>query len=375
MGAIKCQTIAGFIEEKFPKKLAESWDNVGLLVGDGSKVVKKLMICLDVTEWVIEEAIEQKVDLIVAHHPVIFGSIKRITADTVLGRKLLKLITNNIAVYCAHTNYDIGKGGLNELFAEQLGFRKNESKLIETTFTDKLLKVIIYIPKGHEKKVFDAVMAAGAGHIGNYSSCSFKTEGIGTFIPEADTNPFIGQPGEFEEVEEVKLGTIVPQSLLNKVIKALIKAHPYEEPAYDIMPLENQGETMGIGRVAELEHETTLAAYAQNVKAALGIEHVKIAGDPNKKVKKVAMLNGTGNKFISAARFAGADVLVTGDMQYHELIDAVEAGLSIIDAGHYPTECIMITAMTAYLKEKCLAGNYSVDIIQAESNKEISIII
>jgi dinuclear metal center YbgI/SA1388 family protein len=361
------------IEELAPKKLAESWDNVGLLIGDGSSKVNKILVCLDATEWVIEEAIEQNVDMIVCHHPIIFGSLKRITADTTLGRKIIKLISKGISVYSAHTNYDIARDGLNDIFAKYLGFKSHS--LIETTYTEKLYKIIVYIPKGHEEKIFNALMTAGAGQIGNYSSCSFRTEGIGTFKPEAGTHPFIGVEGKLEAVNETKLGTIVPKSLLNKTIKALIKAHPYEEPAYDIMPLENEGSSLGLGRVGVLEQETTLAIYAENVKTALGIDKVKIAGDPNKRIKKVAMLNGTGNKFVSAARFAGADVLVTGDMQYHELVDAVEAGMCIIDAGHFATERIMIPAMADYLRNKCKDHGYSVDIIESKNNEDISVII
>lgn len=373
MAAVKCQTIAGIIEELASKKLAEAWDNIGLLIGDGSSKINKIMVCLDVTEWVIDEAIEQKADMLVSHHPVIFGKINRITADTVLGRKLLKLISNNIAVYCAHTNYDMAKGGLNDLFAKRLGF--NSFELIEPLHTEKLYKLIVYIPKGHEDKIFKALVAAGAGHIGNYSSCSYRTEGVGTFLPEEGTHPFIGAQGKLEEVEEVKLGTLVPQSILNKVLKALLKVHPYEEPAYDIMPIDNPGDSYGIGRLAQLQSETTLAVYAEAVKKALKLDKIKFAGDPNKVIRKVALLNGAGNKFTSAARFAGADVLVTGDMQHHEILDAVEAGLGIIDAGHFATESLMISAMAAYLRERCSAAGYEVAIIESESNKDISVII
>jgi len=373
VATVKCQTIASIIEELANKKLAEEWDNVGLLVGDGSSKINKILVCLDVTEWVINEAIEQKVDMIVSHHPLIFGKINRITADTVLGRKLLKLISNNIAVYCAHTNYDMAKDGLNDLFAKRMGF--NSFELIEPLYTEKLYKLIVYIPKGHEDKIFKALVAAGAGHIGNYSSCSYRTEGVGTFIPEEGTHPFIGEQGKLEEVDEIKLGTLVPKSILNKVLKTLIKVHPYEEPAYDIMPIDNPGNSYGLGRLAQLQNETTLAVYAETIKKALKLDRIKFAGDPNKIIKKVALLNGSGNKFISAARFAGADVLVTGDMQHHDILDAVEAGLGIIDAGHFATESVMIPAMASYLRGKCKAAGYEVEIIESESNKDISVII
>ncbi len=373
MSEIKCQTLAGIIEELAPKKLAMSWDNVGLLVGDGSRPVKKVMVCLDAAEWVIDEAIENKVDLLVCHHPIIFGSIKRITADTVLGRKLLKLITNNISVYCAHTNYDVAGKGLNDLFARHAGFES--MSLIEPTYQEKLYKIIVYIPKGHEDKISKALTAAGAGQIGNYSSCTFRTEGIGTFVPQEGTHPFIGEVGKLEEVHEVKLGTIVPQSLLNKAVKAVIKAHPYEEPAYDIMPLENEGSALGLGKLGILQNAVPFGVYAENIKAALGLENVRIAGNPNQLVKKIAMLNGSGSKFAGTARFAGADVLITGDMQYHELLDAVEAGMCVIDAGHFGTERMMMPAVAEYLRERCQKLGYEVEVIESQSNVDISSII
>jgi len=373
MGTVKCQTIASMMEELAPKKLAESWDNVGLLVGDGSSKVKKVLVCLDATEWVIDEAIEKGVDMIVAHHPMIFGSLKRVTADTVLGRKIIKLISKGISLYSAHTNYDIAKDGLNDLFAKYIGFKNFE--LLETTYTEKLYKIIVYIPKGHEEKIFDALMNAGAGQIGNYSRCSFRTEGLGTFLPQEGTHPFIGQEGKLETVNETKLGTIVPQSLLNKTIKALIKAHPYEEPAYDIMPLENEGSSLGIGRIGQLEQETTLSFFANHIKKALCAEKVKIAGDPNKLIKKVAMLNGAGNKYVNKARFAGADVLITGDMQYHEMLDAVEMGMSIIDVGHFTSEKIMIPAVAEYLRNKCADNGFQVEVLESKSNEDVCVII
>ena len=373
MGTVKCQTIANMIEELAPKKLAEAWDNVGLLIGDGSTKVKKVLVCLDATEWVIDEAIEQEVDMLVCHHPIIFGSIKRITADTVLGKKIIKLITKGISVYAAHTNYDITKNGLNDLFAEHLGFKSFST--MEPTFTEKLYKILVYVPKGHEDKIFNTLVGAGAGQIGNYSSCTYRTEGIGTFKPETGTQPFIGEEGKLEMVNETQLSTIVPQSLLNKTIKELIKAHPYEEPAYDIISLENEGKSLGLGRIGVLEQETTLAIYAKNIKNALGIDKVRIAGNPNTIIKKVAMLNGGGNSFVSKARFAGADVLVTGDMQYHEMVDAVEAGMCIIDAGHFATEKIMIPAMANYLRDKCKMNGYNVEIIESKNNEDISVMI
>lgn len=369
MGTVKCQIVAGILDELAPKKLAESWDNVGLLVGDGKQKINRVMVCLDVPEWVVEEAISKDVDMIVAHHPMIFDGIKRVNADTATGRKLLSLIKNNISLYCLHTNYDIVVGGLNDRFAIELGF--NNSSVIDETYREKLYKLVVYVPSGHEETVMNAMCGAGAGYIGKYSNCTFRAKGIGTFEPQKGAKPFIGAQERLESVEEFRVETIVPEKLINKVIREMLKAHPYEEAAYDIYETRNEGQVMGLGRIAELQNETTLTIFADNVKTLLGANHIRFAGDPNRIVKKVALLNGSGNTFIKNARFAGADVLVTGDMQYHEILDALEMGLSVIDAGHYATEKIMIKYVSEYLKGKFRELKLNVDVIESNANTEI----
>ena len=369
MGTVKCQTVAGILDELAPKRLAESWDNVGLLVGDGKQKINRVMVCLDAPEWVVEEAIDKDVDMIISHHPMIFNGIKRITADTATGRKLLSLIKNNIAMYSLHTNYDIVAGGLNDIFARELGIF--DSSVIAQTCMEKLFKIAVYVPSGHEDKVMDAMCGAGAGYIGKYSSCTFRAKGIGTFLPQEGAKPYIGTQGSLESVEEYRVETIVPEKLMNKVIKEMLKAHPYEEAAYDIYETKNEGRVMGLGRIAELKNETTLSLYAETVKTLLGADHISFAGDPNRIIKKVALLNGSGNKFIYDARFAGADVLVTGDMQYHGILDAVEMGLCVIDAGHFATEKIMIKYITEYLKVKFRELKLDVDVVESSANTEI----
>ncbi len=369
MGTVKCQTIAGILDELAPRRLAESWDNVGLLVGDGKQKVSRVRVCLDVPEWVVEEAIGRDVDMIVSHHPMIFSGIKRVNSDTATGRKLLSLIKHNTALYSMHTNYDIVAGGLNDIFAQELGF--SDSVVIEETYREKLLKLVVYVPSGYEDKIMNAMCSAGAGYIGKYSSCTFRTKGIGTFEPQEGTKPFIGTKGRMESVEEFRVETIVPEKLLNKVVREMLKAHPYEEAAYDIYETKNESQVMGLGRIAELEKETTLSIYAENVKTLLGADHIRYAGDPDRIIKKVALLNGSGNKFISDARFAGADVLVTGDMQYHGILDALEMGLCVIDAGHYATEKIMVKYITEYLKGKFHELKLDVDVVESSANTEI----
>lgn len=369
MGTVKCQTIAGILDELAPRKFAESWDNVGLLVGDGSQKVKKVMVCLDAPEWVVEEAIEKDSDMIVAHHPMIFSGIKRVNTDTATGRKLLSLIKNNVALYCLHTNYDIVAGGLNDIFARELGFSNTE--IIEETYREKLFKLVVYVPAGHENKVMSAMCSAGAGFIGKYSGCTFRAKGIGTFEPQEGAKPFIGTKGKLESVDEFRVETIVPEKLLSKVVKEMLKVHPYEEAAYDIYETMNEGKVMGLGRIGILENEVALSVYAGNVKTLLGADHVSFAGDPNRPIKKVALLNGSGSKYINNARFAGADVLITGDMQYHDVLDAMEMGLCVIDAGHFATEKIMIKYIAEYLRRKFQELKLDVEVVESSSNTEI----
>jgi len=369
VGAVKCQTIAGILEELAPKRLAENWDNVGLLVGDGSQTVQKLMVSLDSPEWVVDEAIEKGVDMLVCHHPMIFKGIKRVSAEDAVGRKILKLIKNNISVYAMHTNFDMAAGGLNDLFTKLLGFE--ESEVIEAVHKEKLYKIVVFVPAGHEEKVVEAMTAAGAGFIGKYSKCTFRTKGIGTFEPQEGTNPFIGCKGKLESTEEYRLETIAPQGILKNVIKAMLKAHPYEEAAYDVYETAAEGSVLGLGRLVKLPAAMKLSDFAVKVKNALEAEYIRYAGDAGRIINKVALLNGAGNSFVSTARFAGADVLVTGDMKYHEVLDALEMGLCVIDAGHFATEKIMMKYIADYLKARFSELNYNVEVIESNTNKDI----
>lgn len=366
MGTAKCGMIASLMEDISPKNLAEDWDNVGLIIGDGSCSVKKIMVSLDLPVWVLDEAIEKNVDMIVTHHPLIFNGIKKINTNTSLGRKIIKLIEKGISVYSSHTNLDMEKDGLNDIFARQLGL--NDFNILQPYKEEKLYKVAVYIPKGIENKMLQSLSRAGAGYIGNYSSCSFRSKGLGTFKPEEGSNPYLGKKGNLEEVEEYKLETIVPEKSLGKVIREMKKAHPYEEPAYDIYELKNQGILQGIGRIGELENAVTLMSYVEFIKKTLKLNNIRYAKASDSLIKRVALINGSGNKFINQAKFANADVLVTGDMQYHQIVEALEEGLSIIDAGHFGTEKIMIKLVSNYLKTTLHKLGYNVEVIESQSN-------
>jgi dinuclear metal center YbgI/SA1388 family protein len=346
-----------------PKSLAMEGDKIGLQVGTLNKPIHRVMITLDVLEEVVDEAISQKVDLIIAHHPPIFRPLKQIVTDQPSGRLFEKCIKHDIAVYAAHTNLDVAIGGVNDLLAEALGLR--ETDVLVPTTSVKLKKLVTFVPKDHAEKVREAVSQAGAGHIGNYSHCTFNVEGTGTFLPLEGTNPFIGQKGQLELVDEVRLETIFPETIERKVINALLKSHPYEEVAYDIYALENEGMTYGLGRIGKLEKEMTLKEFAEHVKTSLDVKAVRVVGNLEDKIKKVAILGGDGNKYITSAKFKGADVYVTGDLYFHVAHDAMMMGLNVIDPGHH-VEKVMIKGVANVLSKMCDENKLNCEIFSSK---------
>ncbi|ERI09897.1 Nif3-like dinuclear metal center hexameric protein [Aneurinibacillus aneurinilyticus] len=326
------QRIIQYFEEFAPKHLAMEGDKIGLQVGTLQKEVKKVMVALDVLEEVVDEAIAEGVDLIIAHHAVIFRPLKNLRTDLPAGRLYEKLIKHDIAVYVAHTNLDVAEGGINDLMAEALGLA--DVDILEKWHEQKLKKIVVYVPLSHADAVRDAMSQAGAGSIGQYSHCTFGVRGTGTFMPGEGADPYIGEQGKIEEVEEMRIETIMPEDIQARVVKAMIKAHPYEEVAYDIYPVEQAGAALGIGRIGKLKESVTLREFAEHVKVAFDVTGVRAVGNLDTVVQKVAVLGGDGNSFVSKAMFRGADVLVTGDIYYHTAHDAMAGGLSIIDPGH-----------------------------------------
>ncbi|WML47489.1 Nif3-like dinuclear metal center hexameric protein [Neobacillus sp. PS3-34] len=354
--------IIQMFEQFSPKGYAMEGDKVGLQVGRLNGKVDRVMIALDVLDEVIDEAIEKNVQLIIAHHPIIYRPLQKLTTDTLPGKLFEKLLKHDISVYAAHTNLDVAKGGVNDLLAGALGLKNAE--VLVPTYETNLKKLVVFVPVENEKEVRDALGKAGAGAIGNYSHCSFSTNGSGRFLPGENTNPFIGEQGKLETVDEVRLETIVPEALLKKAVTAMIKAHPYEEVAYDVYPVDNQGEVLGLGRIGEVE-EMTLELFAEKVKSALDVDRVRVVGELNSKVKKVAVLGGDGNKYWSQAKYKGADVYVTGDIYYHTAHDAMMQGLNMIDPGHN-VEKIMKKGLADILTEKSVQAGYNVVFIPSE---------
>ncbi|MDR7237223.1 Nif3-like dinuclear metal center hexameric protein [Neobacillus drentensis] len=358
--------IIHLFEQFSPKGLAMEGDKIGLQIGRLNKKVERIMIALDVLENVIDEAIEKNVQLIIAHHPIIYRPLKNLLTDTVQGKMLEKLVKHDIAVYAAHTNLDVAKGGVNDLLANALELQ--DAEVLVPTFNTKLKKLVVFVPVSHAEVIRKVLGEAGAGFIGNYSHCSFSANGTGRFLPGENTNPFLGEAGRLEEVEEVRLETIVPEPLLKKTITAMIKAHPYEEVAYDVYPLENTGDVLGLGRIGKVP-EMTLGEFAERVKTAFEVSNVRVVGDLSTKIKKAAVLGGDGNKYFMNAKFQGADVYVTGDIYYHTAHDAQMQGLNMIDPGHN-VEKVMKKGLTATLKKMCVESGYEVEIFPSEVNTD-----
>jgi len=366
MKKINGHEIIQLFEQFSPKQYAMEGDRIGLQVGRLNKPVHRVMIALDVLEEVVDEAIEKEVDLIIAHHPLIYRPLKNIMTDQMPGRMIEKLLKHDITVYAAHTNLDVAKGGVNDLLAEALELSNTE--VLVPTHEIHLKKLVVYVPTEQCKRVKEALGNAGAGAIGNYSHCLFSSSGIGQFLPEENANPYIGDKGKLEQVNEERIETLFPDYLEKKVVQAMIKAHPYEEVAYDIYRVDNKGESLGLGRIGEIQ-EVTLGEFANIVKNALDVPTVRVVGDLQSKVRKVAVLGGDGNKYISSAKYKGADVYITGDLYYHVAHDAMMMGLNVIDPGHN-VEKIMKKGVANYLTKVSVEKGYDVSIFPSEQKTE-----
>jgi len=357
------QTVIQMMERLAPKHLAEDWDKVGLQVGTLQKEVKKVLVTLEVTEAVVQEAVQEQADLIIAHHPVIFRPLNHLITDYSQGRKLELLIKHDIAVYASHTNLDITEGGMNDWMAEAL--QLSGVKPMQEQDAEKLFKLVVYVPVDHHERVLQAIFEAGAGWIGNYSHCSFNVEGTGTFLPQEGTDPYIGQAGKLERVQEIRIETIVPDSVRKAVVQAMLKAHPYEEVAYDLYELIARGKPRGLGRVGTLAEPVTLEAFANQVKEALRVSHVRVVGPLDRMVRKVAVLGGSGSKYVRDAIRSGADVYVSGDIDYHTAQDALADGICIIDPGHH-VEVLMREKVARYLQQQLAEAGYATEAIASD---------
>ena len=364
----KVKDIVSFMVGIAPSMLAESWDNTGLAMGDEDHVVKKVLVALDVIDPVVEEAVSIGADLILTHHPMLlFRKMNSITKKDALGRRIYKLIENEIAALSAHTNLDVVKGGTNDVLAELMGLTNIE--ILEETWSESLKKLVVYVPESHLGAVRDAMGNAGGGHIGSYSHCTFQTKGVGTFLPLAGTTPFLGKEGILEHTPEVRLETIAPSNKVNKILQAVRKAHPYEEMAYDVYPVEQKGRAEGIGRIGELQKEMPFSEVAIILKERLKLDGIlRLVGDPNQKIKKVALCTGSGVEFMTAAKKQGADLYLTGDLKFHEAQKAQEMGLCVADITHYASEVLVVPVLQKALMQEAQAKSWELEVVCSTIN-------
>ncbi len=344
----KIKDIVQYLNTIAPLAYQESYDNAGLLVGNAEAEVKKILITLDITEEVVQEAKDKNCELIVAHHPIIFKGLKKLTGANYVERTVIKAIKNDIALFAAHTNLDNVKHGVNAKICEKLELLNPK---ILVSKPHQLSKLSVFVPNDHVDSVKLALHNAGAGQIGEYKDCAFESEGIGSFLPSDKANPSIGSKGELEKVKETKLEVIFPIYLKNKILQAMKEAHPYEEVAYYLHQLENEYTEIGSGMIAELDESLTEEEFLAHLKLKMGLKVIKHTNFLNKKIKKIAVCGGSGSFLIKAAIAQKADVYVSADIKYHEYFDA-DNEILIADIGHYESEIFTNELFYELLREK-----------------------
>ena len=347
---MKIKEIAQAVEEIAPLGLAQDWDNVGLLIGNPNKTIKKILLTIDTTQAVVEEAKSQKADLILAYHPIIWDGLKRVTADGETAH-IYDLVKSGISVFCIHTALDVAAGGVNDALADILGIENAEP--IGDYVADPAgpqYKIITFVPEADVNKVANALYEAGAGAIGNYSHCGFKSDGTGTFKPLVGSNPTIGKRGKLETVNEIKLETVVASDKVAAVIAALRANHPYETPAFDVFQHCDIENKIGLGRIGTLKQPLSMQKAIANIKAATGCNAVGIVGPQRRSIQKAGVCAGSCGKIINSVIATDCDLYLTGELKHHQAIAAQEAGLTCICLSHTVSERFALKNLAKQLK-------------------------
>ena len=340
--------ISSFLEMLAPLAFQEDYDNSGLIVGHPDKEITGALISLDCTESVVDEAIQLGLNLIISHHPIVFKGLKRFNGKTYVERVVMKAIKHDIAIYAIHTNLDHISAGVNKKICDKLGI-KNPSILKPRE--DSLRKLVTFCPEGFAEELRGAMFNAGAGHIGNYSECSYNVSGLGTFKAGEGAEPFVGELGKLHHEPEIRIETIYPLNLEQKILAALIEKHPYEEVAYDLYSLNNSHPQVGSGMIGNLECDIDELEFLTFVKKKLGAKAIRHTALRSKKVRRVAVCGGSGSFLLPNAISAGADVFISADFKYHEFFDA-ESKLIIADVGHFESEQFTQELLLDLISEK-----------------------
>jgi dinuclear metal center YbgI/SA1388 family protein len=344
-----------------PPRLAEAWDNVGLQIGSLKWPVEKVWTALDPLPEVVERACENGVDLLVTHHPLIFKPVKRIEADSSFGRIARVALSQQLSIVAAHTNLDSVPGGVNDALADRMGL-VNVRALAGQVDPD-LLKVVVFVPSPHVQAVLAAMFATDAGHIGDYTCCSFRCEGVGTFQPGQTARPAVGETGRRNDVQESRIEIAVRSDRLDALLEAIRRVHPYETTACDIYPLkENSSGAAGLGRLGELTAPVALETLCGRLKSALNLSTVKLVGQPHTQVNRVALCSGSGASLAGAAIASGAQVYISGDLGYHTAREAQQADMALIDIGHFGSEHLIVDALAAALRQAIETADISATV-------------
>lgn len=361
--------IKTIFEKIAPSELAYPNDPIGLQLGSWDIEVNKILVSLDINEAVIDEAIEKGVKMIFTHHAPLFNPIKKLDYSSQLAKIIHKSMEHDISIFVAHTNLDIVDGGVNDALADK--FNIQNKKILNIRSKKKLKKIVVFVPQSHHEQVLNALTDAGAGFIGNYSHCSFNSTGIGTFYAGKSTNPFIGKRESLSRVEEVKIETIYRSEDENKIIKAIIDNHPYEEIAYDIYELDNIDKVHGIGRIGNLPEKRNLACMTRDIKKLFNLESLQVIGANNIDESKiiistVAVCGGSGGKFIQDAIDQSADLYITGEVSYHDAQYAADHNLIVIPVGHYHSEVVVVPAVAKILREEFKKQAVEIEVIESK---------
>jgi dinuclear metal center YbgI/SA1388 family protein len=348
MASIKIKDVTNFLESWAPRSYQESYDNAGLLTGNSSSEVRGILVSLDCTEDVVTEAIATGCNLIVAHHPIIFKGLKKLTGSNYIERTIILAIKHDIAIYAIHTNLDNIHTGVNLKIAQKIGLR-NLRVLVPKT--DTLQKLVTFIPKPDAGKVLAAMHQAGAGQIGNYKNCSFQIDGIGSYLPTGSAHPAIGKIDQQEFVNEARVEVVFPIHLSGKIVAALKSSHPYEEVAYYLTNLNNENQEVGSGMIGELAEAMEPSAFLRGLKSSMNLSVIRHTHLLNRPIKKVAVTGGAGSFLLPKAIQAEADIFITADFKYHEFFDA-DGKIIIADIGHYESEVFTKDLIVGVLMEK-----------------------
>jgi dinuclear metal center YbgI/SA1388 family protein len=359
--AVKIKDVQGWMESNFPAVWAEKWDRIGLQIGDPETVVDRIGVSLEATGQSASWAIENNLQLLITHHPLFFEPITSLTSLSEPGRTALRLIEGRVALFTAHTNLDVAPEGVSTALARQLGL--THLVPLETGTRDRV-KVVVYVPAGYEERVLTVLEGDRIGEIGHYRRCTFKVRGEGTFQGDQESRPFRGEPARLERADEWRLEFQTGRDRLAEVLERIRAVHPYEETAYDIYPLENPAREIGMGRVGRFDPPLPMETLLGRLKADVDAPVLRVSGKTGGPVEKVAVCGGSGARLLTAARAAGAEVFITGEIGYHPLVANQGQPLVLIEIGHYPSEKWILPGLRKALAEAGKAEGWGIEVLE-----------